>query len=225
MWIALVRCCGELRASSLHDGSNRAKLKFRFHLQNATARDHCEIVQSSTHLLLMYSDRAQGRAVRRMGELLKQFDGSTRNKDAAAPVGSEGALITQKQVAEAARISDHRRVQAVRVANVPAAQADALEIEAGAKRRLADEYDAAQERGEVASGSVRTDIIPEQNDVRPATAAEVLGDGAHKLLHEARLIRDAEAADPGIVRRALDEKLACPRRCVPDQGSDAPYCG
>lgn len=30
------------------------------------------------------------------------------------------------------------------------AQAKALEIEAGAKRRLADEYDAAQERGEVA---------------------------------------------------------------------------
>ncbi len=29
------------------------------------------------------------------------------------------------------------------------AQADALEIEAMAKRRLADEYDAAQERGEV----------------------------------------------------------------------------
>jgi hypothetical protein len=29
------------------------------------------------------------------------------------------------------------------------AQADALEIEATAKRRLADEYDAAQERGEV----------------------------------------------------------------------------
>jgi hypothetical protein len=31
------------------------------------------------------------------------------------------------------------------------AQADALEIEAKAKRRLADEYDAAQERGEVAN--------------------------------------------------------------------------
>ncbi|MDR6303977.1 hypothetical protein GGQ85_001676 [Nitrobacter vulgaris] len=77
-----------------------------------------------------------------------------------------------------------------------------------AERRLADEYDAAQERGEVASGSVRTDIIPGQNDVRPATAAEVLGDGANKLLHEARLIRDAEVAEPGIVRRALDEKLA-----------------
>ena len=31
------------------------------------------------------------------------------------------------------------------------AQADALAIEAGTKRRLADEYDAAQERGEVAT--------------------------------------------------------------------------
>jgi hypothetical protein len=29
------------------------------------------------------------------------------------------------------------------------AQADAIEIEAGAKRRLADEYDAAHERGEI----------------------------------------------------------------------------
>jgi hypothetical protein len=35
----------------------------------------------------------------------------------------------------------------------------------------------------------------------------VLGDGARKLIHEARLIRDAEAAEPGIVRRALDERL------------------
>jgi hypothetical protein len=32
------------------------------------------------------------------------------------------------------------------------AQADALEIEALAKRRLADEYDAEQKRGEVAKG-------------------------------------------------------------------------
>lgn len=30
----------------------------------------------------------------------------------------------------------------------------------------------------------------------------------HKDIHEARTIRDAEVADPGIVRRALDEKLA-----------------
>ena len=35
------------------------------------------------------------------------------------------------------------------------AQADALEIEAGAKRRLAVEYDAAQERGEVRGDQIR----------------------------------------------------------------------
>ncbi len=51
--------------------------------------------------------------------------------------------------------------------------ADALDIEAQAKRRLADEYDAAQERGEVAKGSVRKDIVPVGNDVRPATAADL----------------------------------------------------
>jgi hypothetical protein len=86
------------------------------------------------------------------------------------------------------------------------AQAHALEIEAQVKHRLADEYGAAQERGEVATGSVRTDIVPDENDVRPATAAE-LG-LSRKDIHEARLIRDAERADPGIVRRTLDEQLA-----------------
>jgi hypothetical protein len=67
------------------------------------------------------------------------------------------------------------------------------------KRRLADEYDAAQERGEVATGSVRTDIVPVGNDVRPATAAEI--GLSRKEVHEARQIRDAERRDPGIVRR------------------------
>lgn len=91
------------------------------------------------------------------------------------------------------------------VAAAHRAQADALEIEAAAKRRLADEYDAAQARGEVARGSVRTDIVGTDNDVRPATAADV---GLRRdQIHEARQIRDAEAADPGIVRRTLDEKL------------------
>jgi hypothetical protein len=37
----------------------------------------------------------------------------------------------------------------------------------------------------------------------------------HKDIHEARIIRDAEAADPGIVRRALDEKLEqCLRQAI-----------
>jgi hypothetical protein len=85
------------------------------------------------------------------------------------------------------------------------AQAHALQIEARAKLRLADEYDAAQERGEVARGSVRTDIVPDENDVRPSTAAEI--GLSRKDIHEARLLRDAEKVEPGIVQRTLDERL------------------
>ncbi|WP_156334055.1 MULTISPECIES: hypothetical protein [unclassified Shinella] len=91
------------------------------------------------------------------------------------------------------------------IAKAHRAQADALEIEAAAKRRLADEYDAAQERGEIATASVRSDIVPVGNDVRPATAAE-LG-LSRKQVHEARTIRDAEKANPGIVRRTLNDRL------------------
>lgn len=80
------------------------------------------------------------------------------------------------------------------------AQADALEIEASAKRRLADEYDAAQERGEVV-GRLRS-----AKELSKPTAADL--DISRKDIHEARVIRDAEEADPGIVRRSLDEALA-----------------
>jgi hypothetical protein len=69
--------------------------------------------------LRVTADRIQARAVRRMGELLQEIDGSTRNKDTSAPLGKEGALLTQKDVADAAGISEHQRKQSVRVANVP----------------------------------------------------------------------------------------------------------
>jgi hypothetical protein len=68
-----------------------------------------------------------------------------------------------------------------------APQADALEIEAQAKRRLADEYDAAQERGEVAKG--RPKSIPEQNTFQPTVSDIGL---TSKEIHEARELRDAE---------------------------------
>jgi hypothetical protein len=74
---------------------------------------------------------------------------------------------------------------------------------AGAKRRLADEYDGAQERGEIASrGGERSGR--EHSPLAP-TAEEIGID--RKDIHEARIIRDAEAADHGVVRRTLDEKL------------------
>lgn len=77
------------------------------------------------------------------------------------------------------------------------AQADALEIESLAKRRLADEYDAAQDRGEVRANGERTFSSPEK--VGPSDIGL-----APKEIHDARLIRDAEVADPGVTRRALD---------------------
>jgi phage N-6-adenine-methyltransferase len=83
------------------------------------------------------------------------------------------------------------------------AQADALEIEALAKRKLADEYDAAQERGEVQKhgGQGKRDV-PDEN----IPTVEDIG-LTRKDIYEARQIRDAEVEQPGIVRETLDKLL------------------
>ena len=65
---------------------------------------------------------------------------------------------------------------------------DALEIEAQAKRRLADEYDAAQERGEVATA--RDGDHRRSDRERPPTVADV--GLSRKDIHEARIIRDVD---------------------------------
>jgi hypothetical protein len=84
------------------------------------------------------------------------------------------------------------------------AQAHALEIESKAKHRLADEYDAAQQRGEIQRhGGDRLSKVSGEN-LAPTVSDLGL---TRKEIHEARQIRDAEAADPGIVRRTLDERL------------------
>lgn len=85
------------------------------------------------------------------------------------------------------------------------AQADAALIEARAKMRLADEYDAAQDRGEVAKLG---DNLPSVVDVnaKPVTAADI---GIRRdEIHEARKLRDAEAADPGKAERVMSDMLA-----------------
>lgn len=85
------------------------------------------------------------------------------------------------------------------------AQAHALEIEARAKRRLADEYDAAQDRGEVQKpGGDRVSNVPGRNNAPTVSDIGL----SRKDIHDARLIRDAEVADPGIVRRTLNESLS-----------------
>jgi hypothetical protein len=102
-----------------------------------------------------------------------------------------------------ARIQRAKDAHDVLIGAAHRAQANALEIEAQAKHRLADEYDAAQARGEVAAGRPKS---LEGGKSLQATAAN-LG-LRHDEIYDARLIRDAEAVDPGIVRRTLDDRLA-----------------
>jgi hypothetical protein len=114
-------------------------------------------------------------------------------------VAYEAARIT-------ARLVKVRDAHAEIIAACHKAQADALEIEAQAQCRLADEYDAAQERGEVARHSAgNPHIVPNKNDL-PRTAAEV--GLSRKLVHEARQVRNAERENPGVVRQKLDERLS-----------------
>lgn len=104
----------------------------------------------------------------------------------------------------AARLQRAKSAHDDLVAAAHRAQAHALEIEARAKRRLADEYDAAQARGEVAGHGGGRNFKVADGNVETTTADLGL---RRDEIHEARQIRDAEAADPGVVRRALDERL------------------
>lgn len=58
------------------------------------------------------------------------------------------------------------------------------------QRRLADEYDAAQDRGEIAGSGQYS-----RSDAEHLPTASDIG-LTRKEVHEARIIRDAEAADP-----------------------------
>jgi hypothetical protein len=118
----------------------------------------------------------------------------------------EAAGLAYDVAKRAARLKNAKAAHDDLVAAAHRAQADALEIEAAAKRRLADEYDAAQERGEIARlGTNQSDLGVSGGNTRPSTAADI--GLSRKAIHDARLIRDAEAAEPGLVRRTLDERL------------------
>ena len=132
----------------------------------------------------------------------------------------EAAGLVYDTAKRAARLHTAKAAHDDLIAAAHRAQADALEIETAAKRRLANEYDAAQARGDVAGHgggrNFKVDVpnletaprdvgdVSEEN-TRSSTLAEI---GLRRdQIHEARQLRDAEDADPGIVRRTLDEKL------------------
>lgn len=116
----------------------------------------------------------------------------------------EFAGLAYDAAKRAARLSRAKTAHDDLIAAAHRAQAHALEIEAAAKRRMADEYDTAQAHGDVGQQGTRTDLVRDANEV-VATAAD-LGLNRREI-HEARLLRDVEVAEPGLIRRTLDERL------------------
>ncbi len=102
----------------------------------------------------------------------------------------------------AARMSRAKQAHDSILADVHRAQGHALEIRARAEMRLAEEYDAAQERGEVAkAGQYERANVVADNVSKPATAADL---GLRRdEIHEARKLRDAERQEPGIINRTI----------------------
>lgn len=124
------------------------------------------------------------------------FDaGDVVNARLVAAVAYDGA----KQAVSAAR---RFRLAGELVDKARRLQGDALLIEVRAKVRLADEYDAAQARGEAAKPG-RPKNLPDEN----VFTADEAGLSA-KDIHEARKLRDAERGEPGLVERAIEARLA-----------------
>lgn len=68
-------------------------------------------------------DRIQARAIRRMGELLKQIEPQNKGGDRKSDHGEgDHTVISRADAARSAGMSKHQQVQAVRVANVSAAE-------------------------------------------------------------------------------------------------------
>jgi hypothetical protein len=141
--------------------------------------------QATLPILVERASRALLEA-RSSAEVLEARDMATVAYDAAK---SAGRLARAKKAHEAI------------IAAVYRAQADALLIEARAKMRLADEYDAAQERGEVKSHGGSRVNVPSGN-VAPSAAEVGLN---RKEIHEGRKLRDAEKSNPGKAERVLKE--------------------
>lgn len=94
------------------------------------------------------------------------------------------------------------------MASIYRSQAEAAEIEFMAKRKLADEFDAAQARGEVAGvGGKRGNQYASVDDENVAVPTSADLGLTRPQIHEARQIRDAIEAQPDLLRSVLDDML------------------
>jgi hypothetical protein len=113
------------------------------------------------------------------------------------------AQVAYDAAKSAARLAKLKNAHTHVIRAVHQMQADALLIESNAKRRLAEEYEAAQDRGEVSVQGQHGDHVPGEN--MKATVTDI--GLTRKEVHDARQVRDAEAADPGVVARTVNEAL------------------
>lgn len=113
------------------------------------------------------------------------------------------ASATYTAAQAAARLETARGAHDKVVAEAHRAQASALMIEAEAKTRLADEYDAAQARGEVGKKGQRTDLLPEDKKVPTAEQAGL----SRREVMEFRETRDLQANNPAAMTDALSKML------------------
>ena len=113
------------------------------------------------------------------------------------------ARVAYDAAKSAGRMARAKQAHDSLVADVHRSQANALAIRARAEMRLAEEYDAAQDRGEVRSNGERGKAVGNHNGFSEHATAADLGIRRDEI-HEARKMRDAEAAKPGLIRQALD---------------------
>jgi hypothetical protein len=146
----------------------------------------------------------------RLPRLIEQAAAALASATTAAEILDAGyrANIVYTEAKLAARLAKAKQAHDEILTACHRAMGDALIIETQAQCRLADEYDAAQARGEAATHSPgNPQIVRQQDDLqRPATSTD-LGIKRQQLF-EARIIRDAEKAHPGIVRRTVEQRLA-----------------
>ena len=122
---------------------------------------------------------------------------------------SSGEVLEARDMARAAydaaksagRIAKARQAHDEILSAIHRAQGEASYVRARAEMRLADEIDAAQQRGELASAGGDRTKIPDGN-FAPSMADVGLD---NKQVHEARKLRDAEKASPGKTKAVIED--------------------
>lgn len=151
------------------------------------------------------NDLANRGRIEGLPQLIKRAAAALSNAATAAEV-LEAGNMAKFAYDEAKLVSQFAKVKGAHdeiIATCRKTMADSLEIESRAQCRLADEYDAAQARGEVNKvGQPKKSIIPNKNN----TSAEDIG-LTLKQIHEARKVRDAEKTSPGVVTKTIEAQV------------------